>query len=77
MKEDFRQPLYLYPVCEAKIGYAIVVEMSKGGEEERKTWVRERCLRLREFCDQIESQGKGTAMWSGFDAWLEERMLEM
>jgi archaemetzincin len=77
IKEDVRQPPYLCPVCEAKISYAIAVERLKGDEEERKIWVRERCSRLREFCDRLESQGKGTAMWSGLDAWLEERMLEM
>lgn len=77
MKEDVRQPPYLCPVCEAKISYAIAVEGLKGGDEAKEVWAKERCMRLQEFCKALESQGMGTAMWSGLDAWLEERMSMM
>ncbi|XPS81334.1 hypothetical protein M3J07_013298 [Ascochyta lentis] len=77
MKEDVRQPPYLCPVCESKLSHAVVVERLRGGEEERKMWVKERCGSLREFCQRLEEDGKGTAMWSGLDAWLGERMLSL
>lgn len=75
MREDVRQSPYLCPVCEAKISHAIVVEGSNGSQEQRRVWIRERCAKLQDFCNGLDSKGKGHAMWSGLDAWLEERML--
>ncbi|UPX12819.1 uncharacterized protein EKO05_0003355 [Ascochyta rabiei] len=77
MKEDVRQPPYLCPVCEMKLSHAVVVEKLRGSEEERRAWVTERCESLRKFCQSLERDGKGTAMWSGLDAWLGERMMNL
>ena len=74
MKEDVRQPPYLCPVCEAKVGYAIAGERQGGGDKERETWVTQRCEALRTFCRQLEDAGLMSAMWRGLDAWLRERM---
>lgn len=76
MKEDVRQPPYLCPVCEVKISHAIATEALNGGEEQRKMWVKDRCLHLQRFCRNLQQEGKGTAMWSGLEAWLDERLLQ-
>lgn len=77
MKEDVRQPPYMCPVCEAKISHAIAVEGLNGSEQERKAWVKDRGVKLQEFCQRLRKEGKGTAMWSGLEAWLQERLSEM
>jgi archaemetzincin len=77
MKEDVRQPPYLCPVCEAKISHAIAVEALNGGEKERQMWVKNRCVHLQRFCENLQKEGKGTAMWSGLQAWLGERLSQM
>lgn len=77
MKEDVRQPPYLCPLCEVKISHAIAVEGLNGGERERKVWVRDRCAQLRQYCQGLRREGKGMAMWSGLEAWLDKRLSQM
>lgn len=77
MKEDVRQPPYLCPVCEAKISHAIAVEALNGDEQERKVWVKNRGAMLQQFCENLRRQGKGTAMWSGLEAWLGVTLSQM
>jgi archaemetzincin len=77
MKEDVRQPPYLCPVCEVKISHAIAVERFNGSEQGRKTWVKDRCVQLQRFCEKLRKEGKGTAMWSGLEAWLHERLSQI
>lgn len=77
MQEDVRQPPYLCPICEAKISHAIAVEGLNGGEQERKGWVKDRCVQLRQFCEDLRREEKGTAMWSGLEAWLDERLSQI
>jgi archaemetzincin len=67
----------LCPVCEAKISHAIAVEALNGGEKERQMWVKNRCVHLQRFCENLQKEGKGTAMWSGLQAWLGERLSQM
>ncbi|KAJ4304527.1 hypothetical protein N0V90_000053 [Kalmusia sp. IMI 367209] len=68
LHEDVRQPPYLCPVCEAKISYAVEVEVESGGDVDRKRWVRKRYKALETFC---ESAGREeTTLWSGLGAWL-------
>jgi archaemetzincin len=70
MQEDVRQPPYLCPVCEAKVGHAIVGELLGGGEEEMQAWATERCEALRNCCTQLQESTMDTAMWRGLAAWL-------
>lgn len=77
MKEDLRQPPYLCPICEAKVGHAIAGEWSGGKDQEKILWLMERCKALAEFCTRLEDQNMGSAMWRGLRAWLEARMEEM
>lgn len=74
MKEDVRQPPYLCPVCEAKVGHAIVEELYKGGVNKKATWVTQRCLATKKFCQKLSADGMTTAMWEGLDAWLGVRV---
>ncbi|KAF2125703.1 hypothetical protein P153DRAFT_399848 [Dothidotthia symphoricarpi CBS 119687] len=74
MKEDLRQPPYLCPVCEAKVGHAIAREWKNETELEKKTWIMERCKTLAEFCKKLENQEMGSTMWRGLHAWLEVRL---
>lgn len=73
MKEDVRQPPYLCPVCEAKVGHAIVEELRNDGENEKTTWIMQRCMALRAFCQKLDADGLSTPMWEGLAAWLEVR----
>ncbi len=72
MKEDVRQPPYLCPVCEAKVGYAIVEELCK--DQMVPDWTVQRCAAISSFCQKLEMDGLATAMWKGLDAWLVNRM---
>ncbi|KAF2249370.1 hypothetical protein BU26DRAFT_540644 [Trematosphaeria pertusa] len=69
LREDARQPPYLCPVCEAKVGWAVACELQRGGEEDRKNWVMERGKALGEWCKKWH----GVGMWEGLRAWLEAR----
>lgn len=73
MKEDVRQPPYLCPVCEAKVGHAIVGELKSGGNDEKKLWTKERCTSLQDFCAKLQGEDKETAMWRGLGAWAAAR----
>ena len=77
MKEDVRQPPYLCPVCEAKVGHAISGELQKGGEIEREEWAKQRCEALRAFCVRLKDADQTSAMWRGLEAWVTERMKGM
>ncbi|KAH6638427.1 hypothetical protein C7974DRAFT_451809 [Boeremia exigua] len=74
MKEDVRQPPYLCPVCEAKVGHAIVEELLSDQALEKETWVSQRCVVISDFCQKLETEGLTTAMWKGLDAWLSDRI---
>ncbi|KAJ8113027.1 hypothetical protein OPT61_g4748 [Boeremia exigua] len=74
MKEDVRQPPYLCPVCEAKVGHAIVEELCKDHAMSQATWITQRNAAISSFCQMLETKGLATAMWKGLDAWLLERM---
>jgi archaemetzincin len=74
MAEDVRQPPYLCPVCEEKVGHAIVRELQGGSDKQIREWVTERCEVLRKFCAGLGPQGMDAVMWRGLDGWLEERM---
>ncbi|RAR06992.1 zinc ion binding [Stemphylium lycopersici] len=74
MHEDVRQPPYLCPVCEAKIAHAIAGELRGGKSDEKEAWIGQRCDALKTFCGLLEEKGMGSAMWSGLDGWLGERM---
>lgn len=73
MKEDVRQPPYLCPICEAKVGNAIVREMGGGGEAEKEEWILERGNALKEFCRQLDARELQSPMWAGLNAWLSAR----
>lgn len=75
MKEDVRQPPYLCPVCEAKIGYAIVRELRGGGNDDKAEWIKQRGDSLNSFCIRLEENGTSSAMWRGLSGWLTERRL--
>jgi archaemetzincin len=77
MAEDVRQPPYLCPVCEEKVGHAIVRELQGGRDEEVREWVAERCEALKKFCAGLEPQGMDAMMWRGLDGWLGERMKQL
>ena len=77
MKEDIRQPPYLCPMCEAKVGHAVVKELRGGKDDAQKIWVAERCEVLRKFCAGLEPLGMDSLMWRGLDGWLEERAKTM
>jgi archaemetzincin len=72
MKEDLRQPPYLCPVCEAKVGRGIAGEL-RGGKEEQVVWVKARNEALGGFVRGLEGRGWGGAMWTGLEAWVEAR----
>jgi len=72
MKEDVRQPPYLCPVCEAKVGHAIVSELKAGKEEEKIVWSKERHEALSNFCTRLRNDDVSTAMWIGLNGWLAE-----
>jgi archaemetzincin len=74
MKEDVRQPPYLCPICEAKVGHAIAGELLSGGMEEKQRWTRKRCETLRLFCTELQQSDNDASMWRGLDAWLEARL---
>ncbi|KAF2824903.1 hypothetical protein CC86DRAFT_326217 [Ophiobolus disseminans] len=74
MKEDVRQPPYLCPVCEAKVGHAIIGELKGGGKGEKQVWMRERCVALQSFCARLRGLGMEAAMWRGLEAWLATRL---
>ncbi|KAF2686021.1 hypothetical protein K458DRAFT_416388 [Lentithecium fluviatile CBS 122367] len=79
MKEDARQPPYLCPVCMAKLGHAVCVELkgeeSGEGREERvkkKEWENERYKALWKFC---EKKGRDkVVLWKGLGEWCWEVM---
>jgi archaemetzincin len=73
MKEDVRQPPYLCPICEAKVGSAIQGDLHGGKVEERQAWAAERCEALEAFCTQLKESDMETGMWCGLAAWLAER----
>ncbi|RMZ66489.1 Peptidase M54 archaemetzincin [Pyrenophora seminiperda CCB06] len=75
MKEDVRQPPYLCPVCEAKVGHAIVAELNSGGAKEREEWIRQRCIALDKFCGDLRGKDMDSAMWRGLKGWLRERIM--
>lgn len=70
MSEDVRQPPYLCPICEMKVGHAISSELHGGMDEARRIWTRERCEALRGFCLELHASGMNTSMWQGLDGWL-------
>lgn len=74
MKEDVRQPPYLCPVCEAKVSHAIVDELGIGKALGRSTWVTQRCMVLRNFCQTLLDDRWAAAMWRGLEAWLANRI---
>jgi archaemetzincin len=74
MKEDLRQPPYLCPVCESKVGHAVAVELRGGQDKAIGEWVQERNEALKSFCEVRECDG---AMWRGLRAWLEARREEL
>jgi archaemetzincin len=76
MKEDLRQPPYLCPVCEGKVGRAIAAELH-GGKEEQVAWVKGRNEALMSFCEMVEEKGWGGAMWMGLGAWVEARQTDV
>jgi len=75
MKEDARQPPYLCPICLAKLGHAVCVELEASGKASAKTdervkdWKTTRYKVMREFC-KVNGRG-GVAMWRGLEAWVE------
>jgi archaemetzincin len=73
MREDVRQPPYLCPVCEAKVGHAIAGELQGGGGKEKQVWATERCEALGNYCKQLQDSAMNTAMWEGLAAWLAAR----
>jgi archaemetzincin len=73
MKEDVRQPPYLCPICEAKVGYAIQRELHGGRDGKKQAWAAERCEALKVFCTQLNKSEMETGMWCGLAAWLAER----
>ena len=77
MLEDLRQPPYLCPVCEVKVGTAIAGELHSGGDRDVEVWARNRCEALRGFCANLEKDGMTSAMWRGLDGWLEDRLKAM
>lgn len=74
MKEDVRQPPYLCPMCEAKVCHAIVRELQNGGEQEKRTWTKERCVSTRDFCARLQDVDMQIAMWRGLGAWSTARL---
>lgn len=74
MREDVRQPPYLCPVCEAKVGHAIANELYGGQKGDVVMWARQRSAALKEFCQMLEADGLTSAMWLGLGAWLTERL---
>jgi archaemetzincin len=75
MKEDARQPPYLCPVCVAKLGWAVCVELRGSGkatpmtERKVKEWEKKRYGLMSEFC--AEKRRECVAMWKGLGAWAE------
>jgi archaemetzincin len=75
MQEDMRQPPYLCPVCLAKLGHAVCVELSGSmkttakTEEKTAKWVEERYEAIAKFCE--EEGREDVAMWRGLAAWIE------
>lgn len=68
--EDVRQPPYLCPVCMSKISYKVAVELRRGSEDDRISYVRERYQALAGVCERWKHIG----MFAGYQAWLEERL---
>jgi archaemetzincin len=77
MKEDVRQPPYSCPICEAKVGHAIMAELQGGGIEGKQTWVKERCVALESFCASLSASDMDTTMWRGLQAWLKARLQDL
>ena len=72
IKEDLRQPPYLCPVCEGKVGRAVAGELG-GGKEEQADWLKGGDGALREFCEELERRGWGVGCGGDWGhGWMRE-----